>query len=123
MFELVLSGYMRDFFNRTGFEFTDFQKATLIWNAPYKEWRESLENLMELADLTSDEIVKKQIHERIAFEEKKYKMFQENSQKQYVYVVTDRTDNSSCGFFSEYNAVRSHMQENTQMNTKQDVQF
>lgn len=34
MFELVPSQLMRDFYNEKGFVFSDFQKATLIWNAP-----------------------------------------------------------------------------------------
>ena len=45
MFELVPSACMRAYFEELHFEFTDFQKATLIWNAPNKSWKERLEAL------------------------------------------------------------------------------
>lgn len=36
MFELIPSLCMRDYLETIDFKFTDFQKATLIWNAPGK---------------------------------------------------------------------------------------
>ena len=41
MFELVPSEYMRAYFKEIGFEFMDFQKATLIWNAYNMTWKEN----------------------------------------------------------------------------------
>ena len=102
MIEVQVSCYMLDYFNRLGFEFTDFQKATLIWNIPCKPWCEILDTLKKLADITTDERVKTQVFERVSFEEKKFKKFEDNTQKEYVYVVVDREDNSGCGFFSVY---------------------
>ena len=50
MFELVPSKYMREFYKEMGVVFTDFQKATLIWNAPGKTRQEILDGLKELTD-------------------------------------------------------------------------
>ena len=37
MFELIPSQYMRECYRELNFTFTDFQKATLIWNSPGKK--------------------------------------------------------------------------------------
>lgn len=103
MFELVPSQFMRQFYKEAGFEFTDFQKATLIWNAPEKTRQERLDALKELADMTADAITEKQILERIQFEERVVAAFINNSSAKYVYVVEDREDGCSCGFFADYN--------------------
>lgn len=63
MFELVPSACMRAYFEELHFEFTDFQKATLIWNAPNKSWKERLEALCELAETTEDANIRQQIHD------------------------------------------------------------
>lgn len=102
MFELVPSQQMRDFYNEISFEFTDFQKATLIWNAPKKNWKEILDALRELAEITEDEKTKKQIFERINFEEHVFATFTNNQSSKYVYVVVDSEDDGSCGFFADY---------------------
>ena len=41
MDRLVPSAYMREIFREEGFEFTDSQKATMIWNAPgrNRDWK------------------------------------------------------------------------------------
>lgn len=103
MFELVPSQLMRDFYNEIGFEFTDFQNATLIWNAPNKTRKERLDALRELAETTEDENTKKQIWERIDFEERVLATFMKNPSFKYVYVVVDNEDDGSCGFFAHYN--------------------
>lgn len=103
MFELVPSQLMRDFYNEISFEFTDFQKATLIWNAPEKTRREILDALRELAEITGDENTKKQIFERIDFEERVFTTFINNQSSKYVYVVVDSEDDGSYGFFADYN--------------------
>lgn len=102
MFELVPSKYMREFYKETGVVFTDFQKATLIWNAPGKTRQEILDGLKELADTTEDEKTRKQIYERLAFEEKLFSAFIDNSSSKYVYVVEDRYNEFRCGFFADY---------------------
>lgn len=102
MFELVPSQLMRKFFCDVGFEFTDFQKATLIWNAPGKTRKEILDALRELSEITEDKNVTQQIQERIKFEDKIFAAFINNQLSKYVYVVVDSEDGCSCGFFGNY---------------------
>lgn len=102
MFELVPSTDMRDFYKEIGFEFTDFQKATLIWNAPDKARQEILDALQELADETAETKVRQQILERITYEKKAFAIFLDNSDSKFVYVVEDREDRCSCGFYQKY---------------------
>ncbi len=101
-FELVPSSCMRAYFEELHFKFTDFQKATLIWNAPGKTWRARLETLNELAKITEDNNVRQQIHERIDFEQKKWEIFLNNDSGRYIYVVEDWEKGESRGFFASY---------------------
>ncbi len=102
MFELVPSHFMKDYFSEVGFEFSDFQKATLIWNALGKTRSEITAALEELAATTDCEITKRQIRERLEFEKKKYDVFRDNSSARYVYVIEDRACRRSFGYFAEY---------------------
>lgn len=102
MFELVPSEAMRAYFKEIGFEFTDSQKATLIYNAPNRTKKEIMAALRELADTTSDEVTRKQIEERLTYEKKAYDTFIVNRNRRYVYVVIDEEDGTSCGFFASY---------------------
>lgn len=105
MFELVPSQFMRDYFKEINFEFTDFQKATLIWNAPKKR-REILDALKELSEITSDKNVKKQILERIDYENKLFKLFVSNKDFECVYVVEDEDEFFGSIFYFYDAAVR-----------------
>lgn len=100
MFELVPSLLMRGYYEEIGFEFTDRQKATLIWNASKKR-EEILGALKELEETTNDEDVRRQILERLCFEERIFTAFISNPNSEYVYVVEDR-EGDSCGFFADY---------------------
>ena len=55
MFEIVPSQWMKKCFEEIDFAFTDFQKATLIWNAPGRLRQEIFDALEELAEDTRDE--------------------------------------------------------------------
>ena len=92
---------MRQILKEVEFEFSDFQKATLIWNAPNVYREERLNALRELASITTDEKIKHQINERIHFEEKAFATFLDNSSTKYVYVVEDH-ERYGCGFFASY---------------------
>lgn len=48
MFELVPSEWMRKYLKEQGREFSDKEKAALIWNAPNRTLSERLEALDEL---------------------------------------------------------------------------
>lgn len=110
MFELVPSNYMRKYFKEIGFEFSDFEKATLIWEAEGKTWKERLDALRELAETTEDPITRKQVLERIAFEEKAFAVLKSNPSENYVYVVEDSEDRYSCGFFADYQLAEKYVQ-------------
>ena len=100
-FELVPSQFMRNFYNEIGFQFTDFQKATLIWNTHGKTRCEILDALKELSEITKEENIRKQILERVDFEERAFTAFVNNQATKYVYVIEDE-ENYSCGFFADY---------------------
>lgn len=101
MFELVQSQWMREYFEEIGFAFTDFQKATLIWNAPGRLRQEILDALEELSEGTRDETLRRQINERLDYEKKAFEIFIHNQTGKYVYVVEDM-EYESCGFFIDY---------------------
>ena len=69
MIEIVPSEHAREVL-RGKREFTDFEKATLIWNSPIASFDEKIESLRELAGRTEDETLKKQIRERLEYEKK-----------------------------------------------------
>ena len=98
MFELVQSQWMREYFEEIGFAFTDFQKATLIWNASGRLRQEILDALEELSEETKDETLRRQINERLNYEKRTFKTFIHNQSGKYVYVVED-LEYENGGFF------------------------
>lgn len=110
MFELVPSKYMREYFKKVGFEFSDFQKATLIWNAREKTREEILSALRELTDTIEDAKTRKQVLERINYEENALDALKRNPSGRYVFVVEDYEDKYSCGFFADYQLAEKYVQ-------------
>ena len=102
MFEIVPSLWMKKCFEEIDFAFTDFQKATLIWNAPGRLRQEILDALEELSEETRDEALRRQINERLNYEKKIFETFIYNQSGKYVYVVED-LEYEKGGFFSDYN--------------------
>ena len=70
MDELIPSAYMRGIFEKRNFKLTDFNKATLIWNLDTFFWNEKLQALEELSETTEDTLLRRQIRERIDYENK-----------------------------------------------------
>lgn len=101
MFELIPSQYMRSLFEDLGFELTDFNKATLIWNNELHDRNEKIAALETLQGLTTDGILKQQIKERLEYEDNMFKTMIKNSDGKYIFAVLDE-DEYCCGFFSEY---------------------
>ncbi len=101
MFELVPSEFMRMIFKDRGFELTDFNKATLIWNRDDKSRAEKIAALQELSDTTNDTLLKRQIRERLDYENDMVERLMENADGKCVYEVEDE-DEYSCGFFTNY---------------------
>lgn len=117
MFELIPSDFMRDLFEKKGFAFTDFQKATLIWNMPDKNWEQRIDALKELAAETEDEVLKGQIWERITYEVMALREFKDNTNGRYVYVVEENdTYSSDCGFFAEYDLAMEYLKKYSKEN-------
>lgn len=104
MFEVVASDWMRNYLKDKR-EFTDWEKAALIWNSSVHTWKERLDSLKEISNITTDEVLRRQILERISYEERGYQLFIHNQSKNYVYVVFDDEKNS-CGYFSDYEMAR-----------------
>ena len=102
MIDIIPSKQMRKYYENVGFEFSDFQKATLIWNSPNHTRKDRLDSLKELSDVTKDNLTTKQIHERLLYEKESMERFLDNDLGEYVYVVEDREDGCSCGFFASY---------------------
>lgn len=101
MFELVPSKWMKKYLEEQKKEFTDWEKATLIWNAPNHTWLERLEALKGLELSSSDNTLKLQIRERTLYEEEAFKLLKENGEGKYIYVVEEDIGYSE-GFFAEY---------------------
>ncbi len=65
MQELIPSEYMRNYIEKRGKHFTDFEKATIIYNKP-EPYERRIQMLRELAENTGDMVLKQQIKERLA---------------------------------------------------------
>lgn len=104
--KMVPSKYMREYLKDKK-EFTDWEKATLIWNSTVCTWKERMDLLKQLSERTSDVKLKIQIAERFQYEETAYQLFIENQNNQFVYVVFD-TDRDASGYFSEYEMARKY---------------
>ena len=67
--ELIPSKDVREYLLEKGRVFTDFEKATLIYNHSGMCYEEKLLKLKELMEITNDASLKKQIRERIEYDE------------------------------------------------------
>lgn len=70
MIDITMSDDYRKFLEEQNYNFTDFQTATLVWNDPMKSRRQKLTALALLRDTTKDIVLKKQLIERIEYENK-----------------------------------------------------
>ena len=89
MIELVPSCQVRDYLQEIKFEFSDLEKAALIWNGYGYTWQEGLDALRELMLQTEDKKTKKQIEQRLNYEKRVWQAFEENQENKYIYVVSD----------------------------------
>ena len=121
MFELIPSQYISGIFEKLDFNPTDFNKATIIWNMYGKTYDEKLLALKELAECTTDVVLKNQIFQRIEYENKKMEVMRNNN-GQYVYVVLDE-DGYSCGFFFDYEMAYRYGIDRANSNEEKDFQI
>lgn len=96
--ELIDSKYTREKYKELGIEFTDWQKATIIWNKPMPH-QKRLDALNKLAKETADVELKKQIAERVSYEEKQLVYIMQNCDNNYVYIVKDEKEVCDYGAF------------------------
>ena len=61
MIKLIPSKQVQEYLDEIHFTFTDFEKATLIWNNHLTTKEEKLIALKEMMNSTKDEMLKKQI--------------------------------------------------------------
>lgn len=87
--ELIDSKYTREKYKELGIEFSDWQKAAIIWHK-HMSSQEILNGLRELAAKTADLELRKQIEERINYEEKLLAYIKQNPNNDYVYIIKDK---------------------------------
>lgn len=99
--EFIPSVDMRNCIRKTGREFTDFEKAALIYHLK-RPWEEKRTALYTIMCQTKDRSLKRQLSERIAYDEKCIALYKENAAG-YVYVLksVEKRDFSVCGYFAD----------------------
>lgn len=107
MIDLIPSKQVRDYIAEIGFEFDDYEKATLIWNAVGYTHQQLLDALEEIAKSTGDGETSMQIMQRLRYEEEKLKRFKTNQDNKHVYVVND-DDQLPCGYFRKYDTALAY---------------
>lgn len=70
MIDITMSDDYRAFLEELNYKFTDSQTATFVWNDPMKNRQQKLTALALLRDTTKDIVLKKQLTERIEYENK-----------------------------------------------------
>ena len=96
MIKLVPSKQVQEYLDEIHFTFTDFEKATLIWNNHLTTKEEKLIALKEMMNSTKDEMLKKQIYERLDYEQKVYADFMDNADDKYVYGIENSLGFARC---------------------------
>ena len=104
-----ISKDVREYMEQKGIEFTDFEKAALIFHSglPILEIHRQLE---KLADETDDDVLNKQIHERLATDRRDMETFKNNTQG-YVYVVwscEDEKERLMSGCYANADLAHAH---------------
>lgn len=107
MLELIPSAWMREHLKKQNWEPTDWERASMIWHHPEITRQERFEALRELAENTENALLKKQIEERMMYEEEVLHKMQDNAQGQYIYTVCDKDGYSIC-HFTDYEAARQY---------------
>ena len=99
--ELIESNFTRMRYNELGIEFTDFNKATIIWNKGTLTHQEKLDELMKLHDSTADNKLKAQIAERVEWEKRMLETFTIGGDNA-VYLVSEAYEEGMYGVFTKY---------------------
>lgn len=102
MFDYIYSKYTKSRYEDVGFKLTDSNKATIVWNKATLSYEDKISALSNLGKKTFDMQLKKQIKERINYEEMILTCFKDHSAKEMIYVVKDYKDECIYGLFSKY---------------------
>ena len=102
MFDYIESKYTKDRYEDVGFKLKDTNKATIIWNKTTLSYGDKIAALKKLAKKSLDMLLKKQIKERVNYEEMILTRFKECDDRKTLYVVKDYRDEDIYGFFSKY---------------------
>ena len=87
MINLIPSKDLRDYLKEINHTFTDFEKATLIFQNHFLNKDQKHEELKKISQTTSNQELKKQIQESLQYENQFYKDFFENNEEKYIYTV------------------------------------
>lgn len=99
---LIPSETVRDYIAETGYTFTDWQKASLLYrqDQPFNAAREAL---YTLCDTTNDTALEYQLAQYLSREEKAFEMLKENPDRDFIYIVTYKDEDSEeTGYFFDY---------------------
>lgn len=99
MDNLPISDYVKNYYREHNIVLDDFTQATIIWIF-HTCWEEQLSMLRGIADTTTDEALKLQIKERVAFELQKKTEFMENHDGKYIYGVTEDDNGFGASYFT-----------------------
>lgn len=99
MKELPISKDIKEYYKDLNMDFTDSEKATLIWNS-LLPFNEKLEALEEILDSTADEVLKEQIEKRLEIERETERAFMIHDSDYVHSVILDDAENSDSVFAS-----------------------
>lgn len=110
MMELPISRDIKEYYKKQNIEFSDSEKATIIWNSMLP-CNEKLTALKEIMESTADEILKEQIQKRLETEAEKEKLFMLHD-SDYVHSVVLDGGKSTDGVFHSIDAAILYGKEN-----------
>jgi hypothetical protein len=100
--ELIPSKDVRKYIAEQGHDFSDFEKAMLIYNHPGRNLKETEQALQKLAQNTRDKELVKLIEERIAYDKLSIETFIANKNG-FVYILEANNDGyDEKGYFASY---------------------
>lgn len=104
-----ISKDVREYMEQNNLEFTDFEKAALIFHSGLPVLKR-LELLEQLAEKTEDLSLREQIHARLDYERENMEAFRNNTEG-YVYAVEAHKDSDEpyiCGYFATSDMACAH---------------
>lgn len=107
---LIPSRYIRDELRKHGYQLSDLNKATMLWNADtlMLSYSENLSELKKLCESTNDDLLKKQIGQRLDYESKKLERIKDDFSGQFIYVFEEDEFIMFTGYFTDYETALCH---------------